>query len=116
MAGLYVPLNVNFFEDDRVVDCPPLRQLLYVRGLCAAKRLSTDGWLTARQLTALGLGIDHDAVTPTASSNSDCGKPTANVGTSQPGSNTTKPPMTRQKADFAGAHKRWHVKRQQTQP
>ena len=36
-AGLYVPLQANFFGDDKVVLCSPLAKLVYLQGLCIAK-------------------------------------------------------------------------------
>jgi hypothetical protein len=48
--GLFVPLQANFFADDRIVQCTPLVQLVYLRGLCIAKQAGTDGVVTYAQL------------------------------------------------------------------
>ena len=116
MPALYVPLVVNFFEDDRVADCPPLAQLLYVRGLCAAKRGPTDGWLTARQLTALGQGMTHvrryaDRLVELGLWETDGQRwyITAWLKYNQ----TTD---DQAEGGMAGAHKRWHLKRRKPNP
>jgi len=49
-AGLYVPLQANFFGDDKVVLCSPLAKLVYLQGLCIAKLMGTDGIVTRAQL------------------------------------------------------------------
>ena len=54
MKGLYVKLDANFFTDNRVVECSPLAQLLYIQALCLAKRDERDGILSVAQLTASG--------------------------------------------------------------
>ena len=49
-AGLYVPLQANFFADDRIVRCSRMAQLVYLQGLTIAKQCGTDGTLTFAQL------------------------------------------------------------------
>jgi hypothetical protein len=44
VPDLYVPLNVNYPDD--VAGVGPMAELLYVRALCLAKRLGSDGELT----------------------------------------------------------------------
>lgn len=50
MAGRYVPLSVNFFGDNRVVELPPLARLVFIAGLVIAKREESDGRLTLGQV------------------------------------------------------------------
>jgi hypothetical protein len=49
-AGLFVPLQANFFGDDRIVRCSRMAQLVYLQGLTIAKQCGTDGTLTFAQL------------------------------------------------------------------
>ena len=48
--GLYVPLQANFFADDRIVRCSRMAQLVYLQGLTIAKQCGTDGVVTYAQL------------------------------------------------------------------
>jgi hypothetical protein len=52
-GGLFLPLDVNFMEDDRIVEAGEKPAWLYLAMCLAAKRLGTDGRLTARQLDRL---------------------------------------------------------------
>lgn len=57
--GAYVPLSVNYSEDDRVLDAGPIAELVWVRCLALAGRLwQQDGFLTARQLGRLVGDLD----------------------------------------------------------
>jgi hypothetical protein len=49
-SGLYVKVATNFFSDDRIVECSPLAQLVYLRGLCLVKTIETDGQFTFAQM------------------------------------------------------------------
>jgi hypothetical protein len=49
-AGVYVPLQATFFQDDRIILCSPLAKLVYLQGLCIAKLMGTDGIVTLAQL------------------------------------------------------------------
>jgi hypothetical protein len=55
--GAYVPLSVNYGEDDRVLDAGPLAELVYLRALALSGRLLSDGFITDRQLDRLGLDL-----------------------------------------------------------
>jgi hypothetical protein len=48
--GLFVPLQANFFSDDRIVRCSRMAQLIYLQGLTIAKNCGTDGLITFAQL------------------------------------------------------------------
>ncbi len=50
MAGLYVPLDVNYADDAKVVDAGPMAELLFVRSLAFAKRDQHDGYIRNGQL------------------------------------------------------------------
>ena len=54
---LYLQLDVNYHEDARLVDVSPLAELLYIRCLCACKRLATDGSLSNTQIARIGADI-----------------------------------------------------------
>jgi hypothetical protein len=59
MAGLFVPLDVNYFEDDKIIDVGPMGELLYVRALAFVKRTGTDGHINANQLQAIAPRITN---------------------------------------------------------
>jgi hypothetical protein len=52
-GGLWLPLDVNFMEDDRIVAVGERAAWLYLAMCLASKRLGTDGMLTARQVDRL---------------------------------------------------------------
>lgn len=53
-AGLYVPLDVNFPDDDRIEEVGPEAAGIYTFALCLAKRLGSDGRVTRNKLMKLG--------------------------------------------------------------
>lgn len=55
--ALYVPLDVDYASDDKLIEAGPLAELLYVRGLAFCKRTMNDGHIRRSQLAAVGLGI-----------------------------------------------------------
>jgi hypothetical protein len=57
MSGLYVPLDVEFASDDKIMRAGPLAELLYVRGLAFCKRTMSDGVITREQLAIVARGI-----------------------------------------------------------
>lgn len=63
-SGLYVPLDINFLDNDKILGVGIEAELLYVRSLVLAKRLQSDGFIHRRQLCRIGNGlglIDSDA-------------------------------------------------------
>src|SRR5260221_4806219 len=48
--GEYVPLSVDYADDDAVIACTPMAELLFIRCLALARRLRSDGYLTESQL------------------------------------------------------------------
>ena len=52
---LYVPLDVGFFDDARVVDAGEKAAWLYLNMLSKAKGLDSDGVLTRQQIGRLGV-------------------------------------------------------------
>lgn len=50
---LFVPLSVDFFDDDRMIACTDGAQLLYLAMLCWVKRNHADGRVTLGQMTRL---------------------------------------------------------------
>lgn len=52
---LYVPLDANFFEDEKILDAGERAGWLYLAMCCRAKQLGTDGYLTERQIARLQL-------------------------------------------------------------
>jgi hypothetical protein len=58
MARLWVPLDVDFQDDDRLIDVTAGAELLYVRSLALAKRLGTDGRIRRSHLRRLSDKLD----------------------------------------------------------
>jgi hypothetical protein len=55
---MYVPLDVNFPDDDKIESVSNAAAGLYCKALCLAKRLETDGRLHRRKLHKLGADDD----------------------------------------------------------
>lgn len=53
--GLYVPLDVNFPSDDKILAAGPAAAYLYVCSLAFSKRNGSDGLIRTAQLPALGV-------------------------------------------------------------
>lgn len=58
-SGLYVPLDVNFSDDDKVMECSAEAHLLYIRSLLLSKRTQSDGFVHHRQLRRLTEGFRY---------------------------------------------------------
>lgn len=50
-------LDVHYHEDARITDVSPLAELLYIRCLCACKRLMNDGELSNTQINRIGADL-----------------------------------------------------------
>ena len=50
---LYVPLVVDYLDDEKFEALSVEAELLYIRGLCLCKRRMSDGFISARQLRRL---------------------------------------------------------------
>lgn len=48
-----MPLDANFLDDEKILNAGERAGWLYVAMLCRAKQLSTDGYLTERQIARL---------------------------------------------------------------
>lgn len=57
MPGLYVPLDVGYFDDDKIIEVGPMAELLYLRSIAFAKRDGRDGLIRDSQLTTVGARI-----------------------------------------------------------
>lgn len=57
MSGLYVPLDVEYDSDDKLILAGPMAELLYVRGLAFAKRTMSNGDINSAQIAVVGRGI-----------------------------------------------------------
>src|SRR4051812_32307770 len=55
---MYVPLDVNFPDDDKIEAVGLAGAGLYAEALCVAKRVQTDGRLTVAKLRKLGADDD----------------------------------------------------------
>jgi hypothetical protein len=57
--GEYIPLSVNYADDDAILACSPMAELLFIRCLALAGQLRSDGFLSDTQIiqrAARGLG------------------------------------------------------------
>ena len=52
---LYVKLDATYYMDDKIVDVGEAAEILYIRTLCLAKNLLTDGLLSLAQIRFIGL-------------------------------------------------------------
>lgn len=55
--ALFVPLDVDYASDPKVLRAGAMAELLYIRSLCLAKRRMEDGHIESVQLAGLCLGI-----------------------------------------------------------
>ena len=56
MAGtLYVKLDASYDDDEKIILAGEKAELLYVRGLCLAKRILSDGFISDAHLPKFGL-------------------------------------------------------------
>ena len=61
MAGLYLPLDVDYFDDEQFIEAGPMAELLYIRGNCFIKRKMLDGKIKRAHLSIIGRGIPNVA-------------------------------------------------------
>jgi hypothetical protein len=57
MPGLYVPLDVEYASDDKLIEAGPMAELLYIRSLAFSKRRRSDGAIRRSQIAAVAHGI-----------------------------------------------------------
>jgi hypothetical protein len=57
MANLFVPLDVNYADDDKIIAAGPMGELLYVRSLAFVKRARTNGRFADSQLPIVAARI-----------------------------------------------------------
>lgn len=57
MAGLFIQLDVEYYEDDKVILAGALGECLFVRSLAFAKRTLSDGAISRARLDRLALGV-----------------------------------------------------------
>ena len=55
--GAYAPLAAQYYLDDAILEVGPDAELLYVRCLSFLASVSTDGFLTERQMKVVGAGL-----------------------------------------------------------
>jgi hypothetical protein len=80
-SGLFIKLDVAFYEDAAILEVSDAAELLFVRAICLAKRIGSDGYLSLKQLgriapdigTDIGTDIGSDSVTDIASELVDVG-------------------------------------------
>lgn len=116
MSRFFVPLDVNYQMDDKLMCAGPLAECIYVRALAFSKRASTEGRIRRAHLRVLGVGIRN--ATRHAEILVECGLWTTDgdgwyiVGWLN--HNLSNDALTEEKArkralSIAGNHKRHHV-------
>jgi hypothetical protein len=116
MATLFVPLDVNYAEDDKIIDVGPMAELLYIRGLAFAKRSRQNGQIGDSQLPIIAARIHRPRAL--AARLIDVGLWERNgTGLYIRAWLKRNPPADELvESGAAGAHKRWHLKRDQPNP
>ena len=113
MAGLYVPLVVNYFEDVKIIRVGPYAELLYVRSLAFCKRSGHDGAFTREERRIFGAGIPRLNVRTTALVEHSLWQTTDDgwVITSWFNHNIPEAEIrtARRNAGTLGNHRRWHL-------
>lgn len=61
-ARQYVPMDVNYADDPRVISAGEPAEVLFIRALCVAKRTMSDGFVDKVQLVRFGLADIDDRV------------------------------------------------------
>ena len=57
MSNLYVPLDAEYANDEKIIAAGPYAELVYVRALALAKRLLSDGRISQHHRATLTLGL-----------------------------------------------------------
>lgn len=57
--AIFVPLDVEYDTDDKIIEAGPLAELLYVRGLAFCKRKLNDGKIKRSQLSVIAARIPN---------------------------------------------------------
>ena len=55
--GSYVPLSASYYLDDAVMEAGERAELLFVRGLAFLAQADSDGFISNRQISVLGIGM-----------------------------------------------------------
>ena len=113
MARLFVPLDVSYFEDPKIIAAGAVAELVYVRSLAFAKRHRSDGRIARNQLAYVTRGTrrPHDVVRRLTqvglwTSNGDGWYITAWQRHNPPADELHN---TKSKAGTLGNHTRWHT-------
>ena len=61
MSGLFVPLDVEYDSDDKIILAGPLAELLYIRSLAFCKRTMKNGIVSRTQLIVISRGLKSPA-------------------------------------------------------
>jgi hypothetical protein len=119
MAGLYVKLDAEYDSDDKMIEAGPYAELLYVRGLCFAKRTMLDGSISRGQLAIISRKIPN----PTAqaqrlvavgawTATRQGWRITAWLKRNKSASTIGAESEAKRLASQSANHERWHVKEQ----
>jgi hypothetical protein len=55
--GPYAPLGASYYLDDAIMAAGEKAEVLFCRALAFSSQADADGYITERQLTALGIGL-----------------------------------------------------------
>jgi hypothetical protein len=111
--ALYVPLDVGFADDDKLIIAGPMAELLYLRSLAFVKRAETNGHIRPVHLPIISariprprLQVDRLLEVGAWCANGDGWYIAAWLKRNLPAEEITK---ARREAGVIGNHYRWHV-------
>jgi hypothetical protein len=116
MATLFVPLDVNYSEDEKIIDVGPMAELLYIRGLVFVKRARSDGMIRSNQLRVVAARIPNARRLAERLVHAGLWKPDGEGWYIVAWLKRNPLADDQTDAGIAGAHKRWHLKRKQPNP
>lgn len=116
MPSLFVPLDVNYAEDDKIIDAGPMAELLYVRALAFAKRARSDGYIAASQLSTVAARIPRYRVHAERAVEVGLWERNGTGLYIRAWLKRNPPVEDETAAGVEGAHRRWHLKRNQPNP
>lgn len=116
MANLFVPLDVNYADDDKIVAAGPMGELLYVRSLAFAKRDRHDGLIRDGQFPIVAARIPRARLLAERLYGVGLWERNGSGLYISAWLKRNPPADELAGAGAVGAHKRWHLKRGQPNP
>ena len=115
-SGLFIKLDVAYYEDASILEVSDAAELLFVRSICMSKRIGSDGFLTEKQLDRLGPFIGTESVTDLATDLARVGLFERVAGGYQISAflkhnSAMEAVQSQRKGGEYGNHLKWHVNR-----